>query len=149
MSNYDVGNKIIYNTEVFNDTNILVTGDITIIGHQVTQVAFKNCAPFTKSITKIDGTVIHDPENLDLAMPTSNLIEYCLNYSETTGLWFYSKDKATNFNNDTENTDDFKSFKYKAKLLENTETDGNNGILKNATIAVPSKYLEIPRNAID
>ena len=29
-----------------------------------------------------------------------------------------SKDGATNFNADIENTDDFKSFKYKAKLLE-------------------------------
>ena len=28
-------------------------------------------------------------------------------------------------------TDSFKSFKYKAKLLENTESDGENGILKN------------------
>ena len=30
---------------------------------------------------------------------------------------------------------------YKAKLLENTEADGANGILKNAAIVVPLKYL--------
>ena len=30
---------------------------------------------------------------------------------------------------------------YKTKLLENTEADGYNGILKNASIAVPLKYL--------
>ena len=30
---------------------------------------------------------------------------------------------------------------YKAKLLENTETDGDNGILKNATITVSLKSL--------
>ena len=30
---------------------------------------------------------------------------------------------------------------YKAKLLENTEADGDIGILKNAVIAVPLKYL--------
>ena len=31
----------------------------------------------------------------------NNLIEYSSNYSETTGsLWFYSKDEATEFNND-------------------------------------------------
>ena len=35
----------------------------------------------------------------------------------------------------------FEYFMYKAKLLENTEADGVNGNLKNATIAVPSKYL--------
>ena len=71
-----------------------------------------------------------------------NVIEYKSNYSETTGsLWFYSKDEATNFNADIANTDNFKSFKYKAKLLENKVADRKNGILKNATIAVPIKYL--------
>ena len=64
-----------------------------------------------------------------------NLIEYSSNYSETAGrLWFFSKDEATNFNADIENTDDFKSFKYKAKLIENTVADITSGILKNATI---------------
>ena len=33
-------------------------------------------------------------------MPIYNLIEYSANYSETTGsLWFYSKDKTSDFNN--------------------------------------------------
>ena len=50
-----------------------------------------------------------------------NLIEYSSNRSETTGsLWFYSKDEATDFNEYIAKTDSFKSFKYKAKLLENT-----------------------------
>ena len=35
----------------------------------------------------------------------------------------------------------FKSFKYKAKLLGNTEPHGADKILKNTTIAVPLKYL--------
>ena len=75
-------------------------------------------------------------------MPMYNLIEYCSNYSETTGsLWFYSKHEATYFNADFVNNNDFKSFKYKAKLLGNTVIDGANGILKNATIAIPLKYL--------
>ena len=60
-----------------------------------------------------------------------NLIEYSSNYSETTGsLWFYSKDEATNFDDDIANNNNFKSFEYNAKLLGNTETDGANGILK-------------------
>ena len=71
-----------------------------------------------------------------------NLIEYSSNYSETTeSLWFYSKDEATNFNADIANNNNFKSFEYKAKSLGNTEADENNGILKNAKIAVPLKYL--------
>ena len=39
------------------------------------------------------------------------------------------------------NNNAFESFKYIAKLLENAVVDGNNTILKNATIAVLLKYL--------
>ena len=67
------------------DTYILVRGVITKIGHTVAQVAFKNCGPITRCITKIDGTTINDAENLDLVMPMFNLLEYSSNYSETTG----------------------------------------------------------------
>ena len=74
----------------------------------MTQVAFKNCAPSTKCIAKIDGTTIDDAEDLDLVMPIYNIIEYSSNYSKTTGsLWFYCKDKATNFNADIANTNNF------------------------------------------
>ena len=79
-------------------------------------------------------------------MPMYNLIKHSSNYSETTwSLWFYSKDKTTNFNDNITNTDDFKLFTYKAKLLENTEahpaTNNANGILKNAAIDVSLKCL--------
>ena len=60
-----------------------------------------------------------------------NLMQYSSNYSKTTGnLSFNSKDEVTDFNNIIANTDDFKSFKYKAKLLEKREDDGANGIIK-------------------
>ena len=56
-----------------------------------------------------------------------NLLEYISKYSDTTDrLWFYSKDEATNYNNDITNINKFKSFKCKSKLLGNTETDGAN-----------------------
>ena len=78
---------------------------------------------------------------MHLVIPMYNLIEYSSNYSDATGsLWFYSKDEATNFDADISNNA-FKSFEYKAKLLENTVVDGNNQILKNATFAVPLKYV--------
>ena len=144
-ANYDAGNEITYNTEVLksnlcdcNNAHILVRGDIAVTTAGATQVAFKNFAPFTKWITKIDGTTTDDAEDLYLVMPMYNLIEYSWNYSETTGSsWLYSKDEATNFNADIENTDIFKSFKYKAKLIGNTVSEAANGLLKNATIAVP------------
>ena len=49
-TSYDIGNEIIYNTEVlksnfcdYNDAYLLVRDDITIEGYRVTQVSFKNC----------------------------------------------------------------------------------------------------------
>ena len=125
-SNYDATNEIIYKTEVlnpylcdYNDAYILVRGDITVVAAPAVQVAFENCAPFTKCITKIDETTIDDAEDLDSVMPVYNLIiEYSSNYSERIGsLLFYSKDEATDFNKNIASTDNFKSFKYKAKLL--------------------------------
>ena len=72
-----------------------------------------------------------------------NLIEYGSNYSETIrSLWFYSKDEATNFYADIANDNSFKSFKYKVKLLGNTEADGNDGILKKCNLCCTMKILK-------
>ena len=87
----------------------------------VIQIAFKNCASLIKCVTKIYGTTIDDTEDLDLVILMYSLIEYCSNYFNKMGsLWFYSKDKATDFSNKIWNTDAFKSFKYKAKLIRNS-----------------------------
>ena len=144
-SNYDATNEITYNTEIlksnlcdYNKAYILLRGDTTVVTATATQVAFKNYAPFAPNCAPaID---------LDLVMQMCNLIEYSSSYSETTGtLWFYSKDEANNFNADIVNDDNFKSFKCKAKLLANTAAqhapNAPNGILKNAAISVPLKYL--------
>ena len=63
-SSYDATNEITYNTEIlksnlcdYNNVYILVRGDITVVAVLATQVAFKNCAPFSKCITKIDETI--------------------------------------------------------------------------------------------
>ena len=63
-SSYDATNESTYNTEIlksnlcdYNDVYILVRGDITVVAVLATQVAFKNCAPFSKCITKIDETI--------------------------------------------------------------------------------------------
>ena len=39
------------------------------------------------------------------------------------------------------NTDNFKCFKYKAKLLGDTYTDGANGVFRKSAMAVSLKYL--------
>ena len=58
----------------FNDAHILERGDITIKGHEARKVAFKNCAPFTKYITKVYGTTIDDAGDSDLVMPMYNFM---------------------------------------------------------------------------
>ena len=75
IANYDAENEIIYNIDVlksnlcrFNDAYIVVTGNITIVNDNRTQVAFKNCVQFTRCIAKIDRTRLDDAEDLDLVM---------------------------------------------------------------------------------
>ena len=105
-----------FNLGDYNDAYTLVRGDITVIAVHRAQVAFKNCAPFTKRITKSDGTIVDDAEDLDLVMSMFDLFEYSSSYSDTTcSLWFCFKDEATNF--DIDNTNNFKSVVYKAKFL--------------------------------
>ena len=56
-----------------------------------------------------------------LFVPPGYLLEYILNYSDTTrSLRIYSKDEATNFDANIPKNNNFQSFEYKAKLLEGT-----------------------------
>ena len=148
--NYGVEKEIIYITKVFkfnlceyNDAYIFVRSNINIIGcNLATEIAFRNCVSLIECITKIDRTTLDDAEDFDLVMPIYNLIEYISNYSDTTGsLRFNSKDEAANFNANAVSSNNFKSLKYKTRLIGNTGADKANGILRSATIAVPLKHL--------
>ena len=67
-----------------------------------------------------------------------NLIEYCDNYSDSSGsLWGFKRDEIANNANVT-NDDNAPSFKYKASIIGNTEDNGRKNGVK---IAVPLKYL--------
>ena len=90
-----------------------------------------------KNVTKIDNT-----EDLDLVIPMYNFSKYSPNYSDMAGsLWLQFKGETTDFNDDIENTNDFKFFKWKDELLGSTEAGGANGMIGNTTIAFPLKYL--------
>ena len=73
----------------YSDTYILVTGDITATPYNaVTQVVFKNCAPFETCRTEINETFIDEADFINITTPMYNLIEYSDNYSDTSGsLW--------------------------------------------------------------
>ena len=96
-------------------------------------VTFKNCAPFTKCISRINNTDIDNAHDIDIVMPMYNLIEYSDNYSKTSGsLWQYYKDDPN------DNLADSESFKSKVKITGSTPTDGK---IKDVEIIVPLKYL--------
>ena len=78
----------------YADSYILVKGTITITGagdnageRQADErdkgVTFKNCAPFTKCVSRINNTDIDNAHNIDVVMPMYNLIEYSDSYSKT------------------------------------------------------------------
>ena len=46
------------------------------------RLALKNCAPFTKCNLEINDEHVDTAENLDIAMPMYNLIEYSENYQD-------------------------------------------------------------------
>ena len=50
------------------------------------KVTFKNCAPFTKCISRINNTDVDNAHDIDIIMPMHNLIEYRDNYSKTSGI---------------------------------------------------------------
>ena len=140
----------------YTDPYILVKGTITITGDGADDAAkqldernksviFKNCAPFIKCISKINGTDIDNAQNIDIVMPMYNLIEYSDNYSKTSGgLWQYYKDDPN------DNIVQSESLRSKIKITEKTPAAGNT---RDVEIKVPLKYLsnfwKTPRNSID
>ena len=125
----------------YSDAYILVTGNINVTGgDNNTKVAFKNCAPFEKCSTEIDGTLVDEANIINTTMHNYNVqfdwIQW--HYSDTSGsLWGFKRDEI-NDNVEVTNDDNAPSFKYRANLIGYTET---NGTKKEVKIAVPLKYL--------
>ena len=135
----------------YSDAYILAEGNITVNNTAVDgaaannankKVVFKNCAPFTNCIRKINNTQIDHAKYTDIVMPMYNLIEYSDNYSKTSGsLRQYFKEIPTINNigtvvdfNEANATDSFNS---KSKVIGQTNNDG----IINFEIMVPLKYL--------
>ena len=86
---------------------------------------FKNNALFISCISKINGVLIENAEDLDTLMPMHNLLEYSQNYSNTSGsLWNYYRDELTDDTNDNrspnKNVINSKSFEYKTNITGST-----------------------------
>ena len=106
----------------YSDAYILVTGDIKIADIAAdTNVAIKNCAPFTRCVAHINDEHVESAANLDIIMPLYNLIEYSDNYEDSSGSLFQFKRDESPMN-DAGNPlnvalDNSTCFKYKASLL--------------------------------
>ena len=96
-------------------------------------MAFKNSAPFTNCISKINNTQVDNRKDIDIVMPMYNLIEYSYNYAKTSGsfLKYYRYEP-------NDNLEDSELFKSKIKITGKTPNNDNE---KDIEIMVPLKYL--------
>ena len=86
----------------YSDAYIVVKGIVTVSADERDraemnrQVILKNNAPFISCISKINGVLVENAEDLDIVIP-----KYSKNYSKTSGsLWNYCRDELTDETND-------------------------------------------------
>ena len=149
----------------YSDAYILVKGKIMVTAPRANNglnnirdnknrsLILKNNAPFVSCITRINGELIEDADDLDIVMPMYNLLEYSKNYRKTTGsLYNYYRDELTNDDNDNFaniNVVNSEAFKYKNKVTGNTYNvdagaqgfDVNKNGTQKIELAIPLKYL--------
>ena len=141
----------------FSDAYIVIKGTITLtkdpdrefIDVRNRSLAFKNNAPFTNCISKINNVLIDNAEDLDVVTPMYNLIEYSKSYRKTTGsLWNYYRDElndppAANYNADLITRSE--SFKYKSSITGKTsnanQENGENIEEENAKTKTNLKFV--------
>ena len=161
----------------YSDAYILVKGKIVVTAPGVNNnannirdkrnrpVVLKNNAPFVSCITRINGKLIEDADDLDIVMLMYNLLEYSKNYGKTIGsLYNYCRDELSDDANDN-NFGNIKvvnsnTFNYKNEIIGNTydvdaripNADGNGQInnriyiannegTQEIELAIPLKYL--------
>ena len=120
----------------YSDAYILVKGTITVTAPGANNNAnnirdkrnrpliLKINDPFVSCITRINGELIKDADDLDIVMSMYNLLEYSKNYRKTIGsLYNYYRDELSD-DADDNNFDNIKvinsnTFKYKNKITDN------------------------------
>ena len=127
----------------YAEAYILVDGTIrAAAANKNARLVLKNCAPFTKCNLEINDGHVDTAENLDIVMPTYNLIEYSDNYQDSSAtLYQYKRDEPPEDDAAADLTvDNSSSFKYKINLLGNPVV-ANNVARRNVKVVVPLKYL--------
>ena len=150
----------------YSDAYILVKGTITVTAPGANNGAnnirdkenrpliLKDNAPFVWCITRTNGELIEDADDLDIVMSMYNLLEYSKNYRKTIGsLYNYYRDELSD-DADDNNLDNIKvvnsnTFKYENKITGNTYNvdvgaqgyDVNKNGTQKVELATPLKYL--------
>ena len=150
---YKQGNAIKFEVETiksslcdYSDAFVLATGNIAVNAANDTDVAFKNCAPFSTCKTVINDVLVYRVEDIYIETPMYNLIEYSNNYSDTSGrLWQFKRDEVPANNADL-TINNSQSFKCKAETIiscrEKTAYHNNEkSSVEDRKIVVPLKYL--------
>ena len=110
------------------------------------ELTIKNNAPFISCISKINGELVENAEDLDIVIPMYNLLEYIKNYEKTSGSLFnYYRDEPSETTigagNNAINISirNSKSFDYKTEIIGSL--DAGKDEKEDVTIAIPLKYL--------
>ena len=110
------------------------------------ELTLKNNAPFISCISKINGELVENAEDLDIIIPMYNLLEYSKNYEETSGSLFnYYRDEPSETTigagNNAINISirNSKSFDYKTEIIGSL--DAGEDEKEDVTIAMPLDYL--------
>ena len=107
----------------------------------LTRLALKNCAPFTKCNLEINDEHVDTAEDLDIVMLMYKLIEYSDNYEDSAAtLYQYKRDEPPDNTDNNLAVNNSSFFKYKIKLLGNPAV-ANNVATSNVKFLVPCKYL--------
>ena len=148
----------------YSGAYILVKGTITVTAPGVNNnannirdkknrpVILKNNAPFISCITRINGKLIEDADDLDVVISMYNLLEYSKNYRKTIGsLYNYYRDELSDGDNNYDNIKVVNSntFNYKNKIIGNTYNvnagadgyDVNKNGTQEVELTIPLKYL--------
>ena len=110
------------------------------------ELTLKNNTPFISCISKINGELVENAEDLDIVMPMYNLFEYSTNYEKTSGSLFnYYRDEPKEHTigagDDAINISirNSKSFDYKTAIIGSL--DAGEDEKEDVTIVIPLKYL--------
>ena len=135
----------------YSDAYVWVKGKITVTNPNDNasfnkELTLTNNAPFISCISKINGELVENAEDLNIVMPMYNLLEYSKNYEKTSGSLFnYYRDEpkehATGAGNNAINISirNSKSFDYKTEIIGSLNAGEDEK--EDVKIVIPLKYL--------